>query len=100
MLGDPFIQIKRMSTKIFALADGHPTPETTISMLEHKIIEPARTVNMVPDLANQYLLSEFKFSELGYVSVFDGEEVNIYDGHTAKITVSEKSVLKGGGCAG
>ena len=48
---------------------------------------------MVPALANQYLLSGGKFAEAGYVSVCDGEEVNIYNGRTAKITVSEKSFL-------
>ena len=73
----------------------HPTPGTTIALLEHRIQEPARTVNMVPVLANQYLIRKRKFAEAGYVSVCDGEEVNIYDGYTAKITVSEKAVLIG-----
>ena len=48
---------------------------------------------MVPVLANQFFLRGGKFSEAGYVSVFDGEEVNIYDGHNAKIRVSEKAIL-------
>ena len=90
-----FIQTNRKSTKIFALADGHPTPATTIALLGHKIQEPACTVNMIPELANQSLLSGEKFAEAGYASVCDGEEVNIYDGHTANITVSEKSILIG-----
>ena len=50
---------------------------------------------MVPALANQSLLSGGKFAEAGYVSVCDGDEVNIYDGGTATITVSEYAVLKG-----
>ena len=82
-----------MSTNIFALVDGHPTPATTIDMLCHKVREPAHTVNVIPALVNQYLENGGKFAESGYVSVCDGEEVNIYDGHTAKITVSEKAVL-------
>ena len=98
LVGDPFIQTNRKSTKIFALVDGHPTLATTINLLEHKIQEPERTVNMVPALANQSLLSGGKFVEARYVSVCDGEEVNIYDGHTAKIIVSEKSVLAGWWC--
>ena len=53
---------------------------------------------MVPALANQSLLSRGKFSEAGYVSVCDGEEVNIYNGHTVKITVSEETVLTGWRC--
>ena len=77
-----------MSTNIFSLAYGHPTPETNIAMLEHKVGEPARTFNMVPDLDNQYLISGGKFSEAGYVLVCDVGEVSIYYDHTAKITVS------------
>ena len=98
MVGDPFTETKHMYTKIFALADGHPTTATNIVMMYHKVRELARTVNMAPSLANQYLLSRGKFSEAGYVSVRNGEKINIYDGHTAKITVSKKAVLKGWQC--
>ena len=88
IVGDPFIQTKQRSTKIFALVDGHPTPATNIAMLEHRVIEPMHIVNMVALLANQSLLSRGKFAETGYVSVCNGDEVNIYDGHNSKITVS------------
>ena len=77
MLGDPFIHTKQRSTNIFALANGHPTLATNIAKLEHRVQEPVRTVNMVPVLANQSLLSGGKFAEAGYVSVCDGDEVNI-----------------------
>ena len=77
-----------MSTNIFELADGHPTLATTINMLDHKVREPARNINMVPELANQYLPRGGKSIEAGYVSVRDGQEVSISDGHTTKITVS------------
>ena len=53
---------------------------------------------MVLALAYQSLLSGGKFVESGYVSVCDGDEVNIYDGSTATITVSEEAVLKGCQC--
>ena len=69
IVGDPFIQTKQRSTKIFALVDGHPTPATNIAMLEHRVIEPMHIVNMVALLANQSLLSRGKFAETGYVSV-------------------------------
>ena len=82
MVGDPFIQTKQSSTKSFALLDGHPTPATNIAMLEHRVIDPEYTVNMVPELANKSFLSGGKFSEAGYVSVCNGDEVKIYDGHT------------------
>ena len=53
---------------------------------------------MVPKLANQSLLSGGKFAEAGYVSLYDGDRVNIYNGWTATITVSEDAVLKGWWC--
>ena len=98
MLGDPFIQTEQRSTKIFALAYGHPTQATNIAKLDHSVRDPAHTVNIVPSLANQSLMSRGKFAETGYVSVCDGYEVNIYDGRTATITVSEDAVLKGWWC--
>ena len=50
---------------------------------------------MVPSLADQSLLSGNKFAQAGYVTIGDNQEVNIYDGRTAKIIVSEEAVLKG-----
>ena len=49
---------------------------------------------MVPALANQSLLSGNKLAQAGYVTICENPEVNIYDGLTAKIIVSEKAVLK------
>ena len=73
LVGDSFSQTNRKSTNIFVLADGHPTPATTITLLEDNIQEPVRTVNMVPDLANQSLLSGGKFAESGFISVCVGK---------------------------
>ena len=69
MVGEQFIQTKRIYTNIFALVDVHPNPATTIAMLEHKVREPVRTVNMVPELANKSLIRGGKLAEAGYVSV-------------------------------
>ena len=60
--------------------------------------ELARTIDMVPALAEKSLVSGGKFPEAGYVSICDGNEVNLYDGHMVKITVSEEAVLKGWKC--
>ena len=83
---------------MFALADGRPAPATTVAKLAHAVREPARSVDIVPSLAGNSLLSGGKFAEAGYISVCDGDEVNIYDGRTAKIVVSEAAVLKGWFC--
>ena len=84
MVGDPFIQTGRLSTKVFTVADGHKTPGSTEAKLHHPVREPEQTVDMVPALANQSLLSGNNFSQEGYVTICDNQEVNIYDGRTAK----------------
>ena len=95
MVGDPHIQTGQPSTKVFTVADGHKTPGSTEAKLHHPVREPAQTVNMVPPFADQYLLSGNKLAQAGYVTICNNQEVNIYDGQTAKIIVSEKGALKG-----
>ena len=53
---------------------------------------------MVPALAGQSLLSGEFFSEAGYISVCDGDEVNLYDIRNTRIIVSEEAVLRGWFC--
>ena len=95
MIGNPFIQTTQKSTKVFSVADGRRTPGSNIAKLYHPVRKPAQTVDMVPALAGQSLLSGAKFDEAGYISVCDGEEVNLYDSRTTRIVVSEEAVLKG-----
>ena len=98
MIGNPFIPTGQKMSKKFAFADCHPTPATTIYKPEHNVREPARKVDMVSALDNQSLLSDRKFSKAGYVSTCDDDEVKIFDGRTAKTTVSEAEFLKGWKC--
>ena len=49
---------------------------------------------MVPDLVQHTLISARKFAGAEYISIYDVNEVNIYDGQTAKIQISEVGVLK------
>ena len=77
------------------LADGHPAAGYNVANLYHNAREPGRTVDMVPALADNSLLSGGKFSDAGYMSICDRSEVNFYDRQSVKITVSEEAVLKG-----
>ena len=69
-----------------------------MAKLAHAICEPARSMDTVPSLEGNSLLSGGKFAEAGYISVCDGDEVNIYNGRTAKIVISKEAVLKGWFC--
>ena len=53
---------------------------------------------MVPDLVQHTLLSARNFSDTDYISIYNGNEVSIYDERTAKIRISEAEVLKGWWC--
>ena len=98
MPGDPFIQINTPSTKFFALADNYPIHGSNVAKLHRNVRKPSRTVDTVPSLTNNSLLSGGKFAQAGYVSVCDDKELNLYDARTVKITVSEEAVLKGWRC--
>ena len=80
---------------MFTVATGHKTPGSRVAKLHHPVGEPARTVDIFRGLADQSLLSGGNVAKAGYVSICDDAEVNIYDGRTVKITVSEEAVLKG-----
>ena len=65
IIGGPFIQTDEPSKKIFSLADGHPVACSNVSKLYHNVQEPARVVDMVPDLVENSPLSRGKFSVAG-----------------------------------
>ena len=51
-------------------------------------------MNVVPGLEST-LVSVCKMAEADCITVLDKGEAKIYDGKTAKITVSEEAILKG-----
>ena len=55
---------------------------------------------MVPSLRGVSLLSTSKLSDAGYVTMYNGNKVNVYDGLTATINFSEATVLQGWRCPG
>ena len=69
MIDEPFILTEKKSSKLFALADGHPNLATTVAKLGHNVRDTERPVNIVPALAKHSLLSGGKISGAGYVSI-------------------------------
>ena len=65
MVDYPFIQTNKPYTKIFVLADGHATAGSNVEKIHHNIREPARTIDRVPALKYNSLLSGGKFSQAG-----------------------------------
>ena len=88
----PSIPTGKRSTVIFHLPNGATAPATTIHKLHHNVREPARSANIVPELATNSLMSTSKFVDAGYTVVYDDKEVNYYEKATTKIIVSEEAV--------
>ena len=63
--------------------------------MEYKLRKSAHTFNIVPGVVADLLVSTSKFCDAGYVTIFDKDEVNIYNVETTTITASKKPILKG-----
>jgi len=90
--GEPFIPTGRQSTKVFQTPTGHKAPASKIRLLGHNLRSPE--VHMMLELTETMLVSAAKLAEAGYVSIFDNDEVNVYDTHNTVIQVSRSAVLK------
>ena len=91
--GASFCAKGQRSTKIFCLPDGSDAPASEVRLLQQPLRDPARTIDMVPSLRGASLLSTNKLANAGYVTVYDEDEVNVYNGRTVTIKVSEAAVL-------
>ena len=92
---DPFILSNTPSNKVFHLPTGGTAQASRKANLHHRLRQPAREVDIVPSLAEHTLISASKFADANYFTVYDDKEVNIYDGETTNIYVTEKAVLQG-----
>jgi len=90
-----FIPTGKPSTKVFQLPDGTRTPASDIQQLHHNVRQPAKDVHIVPTIDKNSLLSIPKFAAAGYITVFDGEEVNIYDAYNTEVIVTREAILRG-----
>jgi hypothetical protein len=66
-----------------------------VSELPHDVRHPAKEVHIVPSIKTHSLLSVPKFAEAGYITVFDDEEVNIYDAQNTTLKVSRGAIVRG-----
>ena len=72
---------------------GKTTSVSTHTNLYHDVCEPAKTVDMVPELKHNSLISGYKFADANYITVLTPTDVLIYDGNNIHISVSNESIL-------
>ena len=93
-----FCESGQRSTNIFHLSNGSNAWASEVRLLQQPLRDPAHTIYMVPSLHGASLISTSKLADAGYVTVYDGDEVNVYNGCTTTIKVSEAAVLQGWRC--
>ena len=86
-LGDPCTPTGRKSTKKYKMTTGHIMSGREEALMDHKVQEPAWTCDIMPGVTEDSLISTSKFSNAGYITIFDGVEVNIYNASNTKMTV-------------
>ena len=74
---------------------GETTAASTQAELYHGVREPAKTVDMVPKLQHNSLISGGKFADANYITVLTPTEVLIYDGEDMYISVPKGPILQG-----
>jgi hypothetical protein len=90
-----FISTGKRSDKTFRLPNGALEPALEIGHLATAVRSPARDIHITPGVDETSLISTVKFAEAGYVTIFDRDEVNVYDERDTVITVSRSAILRG-----
>ena len=85
----------RPSFKKFILPGGNIVPATEIAEYPFNIRDTAKELHITPGIHENSLLSTGKFADANYISIFDKEEVNIYDANDTIITVMRGAILRG-----
>jgi hypothetical protein len=89
-----FIPTGQQSSKVFQLPKGTLTPASKICHLQHGIHQPVKDFDFVPDINTNLLISTANFAQAGYITIFDGKKVNIYDAYNTKIVVTKQAILR------
>ena len=97
--GDEFIPTDKLLQEVFEMPTGEEIKASTKAKFLHKVREPARTVYIVPNLAQNSLLKANKFANAKYVTVLTPEEVLMFDDlGDLQLTISQEAILKGWRC--
>ena len=94
-IGDDFEPTNKKSNKVFHMPNGDTAAASAQAKLKLNIREPARTVDMVPDLKHNSLLSASKFADANYITVLTPTEVLIYNGNDLTLRINKDAILRG-----
>ena len=86
------------SNKVFILPSGQAVAASEVAEYPFKVRNPASQVHITPGVTINSLMSTNQFAVADYITVFDKEEVNVYDANDVKITVTRGAILRGWRC--
>ncbi len=91
----PIGRTGKQSNKRFRLPNGAIQDASKIGELPHNVREPAKGIHIIPGIADKSLISTLHFAKSGYVTIFDKDQVNIYNKNDTIITISREAVIRG-----
>ena len=79
--------------KAFHMPNGAVEPATYMDELHHDVCHPAKDIHIVPGIERDSLLSIAKFADANHITIFNKDELNIYDANKTKVTISRGTIL-------
>ena len=74
-------------------------PASVKAKLHHMLRDPARTLDMVPNLKHNSLMSARKFADVQYITVLTPNEVLVYDDMSdLQLSIYGEAILRGWRC--
>jgi hypothetical protein len=98
MTDNPCWRTSCTSNKQFILPGGKIVKATEIAEYLFKVRSLAQKLHIIPGITENSLLSTSKFAAANYITIFDKEEVNIYDANNTIIAVTRGAILCGFQC--
>jgi hypothetical protein len=95
---DPCRRTGCISNKQVILPNSKIVKATKIAKYPFKVRSPAQELHITPGINENSLLSTSKFVAANYITIFDKEEVNIYDANNTIISVTRGAILCGFKC--
>ena len=94
---DPAIKTNKPSKKVFHLPNGATTKATMEAKLHYNVRKPARTVDIIPELKHNALISGSKSTDGGYTTVLTPTHVLIYnaeDVNSLLLQIDKEAILR------
>jgi hypothetical protein len=92
---DPSQRTGKPSDKQFILPSGQLIQATEKAEYPFNVRAPANELHITPGISQHLLLSTGKYADANYITVFNKDNVNVYNANNTVITVTKKAILRG-----